>query len=643
MTTCVRIALLALAALAAVAPVRAEDEAAPTKDEQAVAAAEHAAKPAESKPEEAKAEEAKPHENAGNASPEDIALAALKKEYIEEESPVKQVELARRLLDALDRTGRGRGRDAAVLVDRLLHDRPDDPVLLWRRAVARRRTNDPEGAVADLERLARDFAGQPLGVRARRALPQAYLSAGRREQSAQADEDLIHDRLADPAAVLSRLTRTYALLGDAERTKSALDRLRTEAPEKVKTDADLVFLEADVADRLGSREEASTALMKFANTFPRDPRRGDALRRAAHAFEGQGQHELALRVMAESASEAGSQRVAVAARLDRGRMLEGVGRGADARDEYERVLHDAGDRAVAETALSRMIDMTVELNGRDAALALLAARLAQGERLAREAAQDQFVLLVTGMADELAANPPKAAYVVTLAERAQVTAKLPPAVRFAAAGLRETLGENARAAAMYKDLAAGDGPLAEKARAGLLRCNPRETVPAGGATDPDRLAALERDEAWPVILESLRAEPNVPVKHDVPVRSSGARAAFATGDAAWAAEVLDPLKDRATGSAALLRGDARALAHDWVGACRDYRAAAGPELADAEREWLEVRLASCEIRENRKDDAKRRLAAVVAKKPGEPAALAAERLLGELPDESKRVRGRRAS
>ena len=565
---------------------------------------------------------------ASEPTAEEIAIASIRDRLRRASTSAEQSRLAGDLLKALDRFGHGRDREALTLVDRLLQDRPDDAALLWRRCDGRRRYNDLDGAIADAEKLAADHGGEEFGVRARRALPMLYLRTGRREQSALADEALLRDGLADPAAVLVRLVRTYALLDDPPRLKDSVERLGRVWPERVQYDPDLAWLRADSAAKVDAPEAGAAALLRFANLYPRDLRRGEALVRAAKIYQDLDNRPLALALMEEASRDARTVGVAVASGLGRAEMLDSLGQATGAREQYEQVLADAPDAETAGRALEKMVDVTRRIEGPVGALVLLASKINSGSKYGGEPGRRLFLQIAGEMRGQLAADAVTAAFVHALAREAHCEASLPAEVVLSAASLREAVGEQDMAATMYKPLAVLPGENGEAARHGLARSRPRELPPGVDPADPLRLEALEREQAWPLVLKAITGA--LDGKDAARARTLGARAAFLVNDPTWARELLEKLSSPSP-EAALMRGDARALAGEWPTACRDYRAAEGPELGEAAAGWLQVRLAACETREGKDDDARARLNALLERKPGEPAAVAAERLLAQLP------------
>ena len=539
--------------------------------------------------------------------------------------------IAFQLLVELDRHGEANSSEATWLVDHLLEGHPDNPLLLWRRAMARRRKGDARGAVLDLEKIVRVAPRSPWAVRALRALPGLYLQLGERARAARADERLLAERLADPVAVLGRLARTYALLGKVRKVRATLARLEALEPGRVVRDPDLLWLWADAEARLGSPREAARAMLRFANVFPRDPRRPEALIRAARALEKLGKRNTALALAREVVETADDPAKVAAARLFTAQVLEKERKEKEAWLAYRDVLESATDPLLVARAMRRMVDLTVEKEGRRAALLMLAGIIESGDRLSRTFARSHFDRLVRLMAPELEKDDLEAAFVLRLAERLGQVGEITPGIRLAAGRLRERVGEYDKAAAIYRVLEKHwYEPVARRARLGIARCEPDELPEGVPPDDPGRLAALAREEHWKVIREVLRG-PRLTGKDAAARRTLLARAAWAEGDVPAARAALEPLGD-VSGEAALLRGDARALAGAWQDACRDFRAAARTLARNAPgADWAQVRVAACELREGSRERAEQRLRAILAADPPEPVRFAAEQLLGIRP------------
>ena len=190
---------------------------------------------------------------------------------------------ARERLAALDRAGGAPEVEVVRLAGELLALSPDDTTLLWRRGDALRRLGQDERALADLQKLIRLAPASPYAVRARRALPLLFLRAGLDREAAQADEELLAQRLADPVAVLPRLAQTYSRLGQAREVRATIERLRAIDRERATGDCELAWLEADAIARLEPPPAAAAAMLDFAARFPNDRRRGEALERAGRS------------------------------------------------------------------------------------------------------------------------------------------------------------------------------------------------------------------------------------------------------------------------------------------------------------------------------------------------------------------------
>lgn len=568
---------------------------------------------------------------AGPLTADEQRLLDARRRLADAAGDAERLAAARALLAEFDRQGEGRGREARRLVDMLLEAAPQDPALLWRRADDQRRARELDAALGTLTHLVEVAPAHPLAARARRALPALLLETGRREQSVRADEDLLERRAADPGAVLARLARTYALLGDLERARAAVTRLGAAGADRLRYDPDLAWIGADATAASAAPRAAAAALLRFANLFPDDPRRPEALLRAARSLQAAGSPEVALRLMNEALAVARTPSLELAGRLDRGEVLTQTGAHDAARADYERVFGDASDRDTAARALGRVVDIVVGTDGPDAALALLAAKVEAKERFAAECVPHEWRRVLARLGDGLALQPDRAAYVAEVAERARLTTTLPPDVRLSAAALREQVGAYDKAAALYAGLAGAPGATGARAREGLVRCRPREVAPGTAPAEPARLAGLVREEAWTLVLGALTGSRAI----DPATRTLAARSAFMAGRPAEAKDLLEPLP-HPKGEAALLRADARALAGDWPAACRDYRAAPGQDLVPVEAAWLEVRIGACALREGRLDEARARVRAVLEASPAEPAGSAAHLLQAAVDEAAKK-------
>ena len=561
--------------------------------------------------------------------PTDGQILDLRRQLDEAESRPQWGMIARRLLVALDRRGLGRQAEALWLVGHLLETVPDDPVLLWRRGDAARRGEDAAGAIDDFEHLVRVAPRHPLGVRARRALPALYLAAGRHADAARADEELLAEGLADPVAVLGRLARTYALMGDTARVRSCLERLEKRAPDRVRLDPEIMWLYAESVARLGEPERTAEVMLHFANLFPRDPRRVEALSLAARAFRDSGRSELALKFIGEALEQTRDPMQAVRVRLTRGEVLASLGREDQARKDFQAVINNALEPEPAAQALRKLLDMEEREQGVRAAVLMTVGLVRNGDAFVREMARNHFDRLVRKLWPQLERDPIDAAFFLELARELDRTTALSARATFAAASLRESVGEYEQAGEIYKLQIRTIGQHGQTARRGLARTQPLEEVPGIAKDDPLRLHALEREQAWEVIGEILQGKA-LDGSERAYRRTLATRAAWARGQGLQAAGWLEPLP-RVQGETALLRGDARALAGRWKDACLDFRAASHGLTLVSARQWLEVRLAACEMREGRRQAARKRIEALLeGEPPPMPALFAAEQLLTRL-------------
>lgn len=559
-------------------------------------------------------------------------------------------EAAERYLAVLDEAGRSESSEAAWLVGRLLESRQDDPALLWRRAEQRRRQPDVRGAIEDLERLARVRPDHPLALRARRRLPALYLHAGMHARSARADEALFEEKLADPVAVLTRLARTYAGLGQLSDTEEALERLAALAPDRARYDAELSWLRVSAIERLGSRERAAAALLDFANLFPWDARRAEALLLAARAHEETGRTKLAIVLADDAIENAREERIASGARLLRATLLERTDRPREARDQYLSLLGTASSPDLVAIAMQRLIHLEVEERGSEAALLMLAGLAERGDLLTRPMARRHVERLLTALAERIADDPASAAFHVALARRLDADLGAAPTVVLAAARLRETLGERDAADTLYRTIdpeSVDDVSSRDRVRRAHARRAPASEEHEAGSGDEDlleRLTALQHlgeYEAIQMLVADRIAETEAAHPLPAAARIVGARAALARGNPESVLRLLEPLDERAAG-VAVLRGDAQALMGMWEAACVEYgraqqeharttidsqstdpRVAAGSSLAN----WLELRLAACALRRGRHEEGRGRLEALLAAEPGDPVTFAAGDLL----------------
>ncbi len=558
----------------------------------------------------------------------DAELEQARQRLVEAEERADWEAAAVALLSVLDRSGHARDAEALWLVSHLLETFPDDPELLWRRAASERRAGDNEAALSDLLHLVEVAPSNPLGVRARRTLPAMYLTLGLVKKSAEADEALIRDGLADRVAVLTRLAKTYSLLEDTKHVRAALARLEAIAPERLSFDAEVLWLAADAAARIGTPKEGLSMLLRFTNLFPKDPRRPEALLRAGGIYRELGNSELALQLIDEAIESTDDPVVAVRGRLAVALILEDLGRIYRAREEYKAVISAALDPAPAAQALERLLAIERERRGVDGALMMLASMVHRGDPFVREMARNDFDGLMREINDSLAKDPVRAAFYYELSRYISQERALSPEAQMAAARMLEDVGSYERAGEIYKRLTLVFGPQNNEAASGLARTLPLRSTKGSDPVNPERLASLERDEQWRVILEILRG-PRLEGAGSAEHRRLAARARWSENMPEKARELLEALP-KAKAEAALLRGDARALIGKWEPACSDYKAARpayshGPEVA-----WLEVRIAACEIRAGRSRQAAQRLETLLARKPQMPASFAAEDLLSRV-------------
>lgn len=376
----------------------------------------------------------------------------------------------RERLAALDRSGGASVEQIARLADEALALAPDDATLLWRRGDALRRLGQDERALADLQRVIALAPGSPYAVRARRALPPLLARVGLDREAAEADEALVAERLVDPVAVLPRLAATYARLGRSRETLATIARLRALDRARADGDGELAWLEADAFERRAAPREAERVMLAFAVRFPDDPRRGEALVRAARARAARGELaaaiELADRAVAEPLPSASAQTV----RIARAELLERAGRSDEAAADLRVVLETAADPVTIERVLSRYVDVEMERRGSEGAVAALAALIAGGRPALAEPARLRMGELLDGLAASGPTAPERAAFLVELAVQTDPALAIPPALQLAAAQLWEGVGDCERAARAYRILALGGPPVDREAGRGLERC-----------------------------------------------------------------------------------------------------------------------------------------------------------------------------
>lgn len=530
---------------------------------------------------------------------------------------------ARAWLSRLDASGAGEGAAARWLVDALIARGAQDPALAWRRGLARAESGEVDGAILDFERVASEHDG-PLRVRAARALPALYVATGRLAEAARADERLLDEAWADPLPVLARLASTELTQGRVGHARLSLERLATIDPLRAVHDADLAWMRADIARRLDPPRDAAASLLRFASLHAHDARAVPALVAAGERLLAAGDAPAALLAADDAVARAADPATAVEARLLRASIAKRLDRADVARDDVQRALADAPDPSTADRALERVIALDVEESGVLTALARLSQTTRGPDGIARELAGSHFDRLLRFGWERLLADGADPLFLARLAERARRDA-LPPGLAMRAAERAESLGDASTAAHLYAIAGAGLGPQARDARRAQARVD-ANTIPRGiAAHDPEHLEALARDGRWDALAEAVDAAPGDALLE--PARVLRARAAFKQGETARALAVLEGLPQPGV-EAAVLRGDARALAGEWDEACADWqRALAGSSDALALRAWIEVRLAECALRDGRRSHAARGGAHALEMAPRSPAAIAARDLL----------------
>lgn len=563
---------------------------------------------------------------APGAATSDPELAALREPLAAATDDAAWDRAARALLRVLDKKRLGSGSEATWLIDRLLVHDPDNPEWLWRRADQRIQAGEVESAIADCERLAKQGIDEPLAVRALRALPLLYGRLGDSERSAAADERLLELKLGDPQLLLGRLAKSYETLGQSDAAASVLERLRALGASDLDGDADLQWLAADAAARAGRTQESAQLLIDFAKKFHGDPREPEALLRAAQSLKELGQEAMALDLADQAITKASATDLRARGHMERADLLVQRGRIDEAEAEYLQILQGNPDLMQTATALHDLVKLTKEHRGLASTLFQLAAIARRPDRFASPLAKRHFQTLLWKEGAALAQQPIDAAAVVALAETMQVVQGIPPALRLAAAQLREQVGARESAKNRYGELVDEPESLGREARYGQMRADPKSSsvIPPD---DPDRLVALRAGEAWKEIDAALTGR--LDGRGGAAKRTLAAQSAFAQKDPRRALALLDPLQG-AGSEPLLLRADARALDGRWKEACADYRAVAESPPNGAARDWLEFRLARCELRDEDNAAARARLAALVAAKPTSPTALTAKRLLDVL-------------
>ena len=390
---------------------------------------------------------------------------------------------AREQLAALDRRGGASEAEIVRLADRLLALSPDDTTLLWRRGDALRRLGQDERALADLQTLVRLAPASPYAVRARRALPALFLRVGLDREAAQADEDLLAQKLVDPTAVLPRLAQTYSKLGQPGQVRATIERLRAIDSERVDADCDLAWLEADAIERLGPPSKAASTMLAFAARFPNDRRRGEALVRAARARAQLGDLAPAIEIAGRAVAEPLPPAAAEGTRMARAELLERAGRSREAADDLRAVLATSDDPVTIERSLSRYADIEMERRGTEGAIVALAGLVADGRPAVAGLAKRRIADLLQGLAASRRVPPERAAFLVELAERVDPRLEIPPALRLAAAQMWEGVGDCGRASLVYRSLVLEGPPVDREAGRGLERCRPPAQPPAPAGTD----------------------------------------------------------------------------------------------------------------------------------------------------------------
>lgn len=561
---------------------------------------------------------------------------ALREKLHEAETPEEWESIARELLTDLDRRGLSHSPEAAWLVDRLLGVSPGDTVLLWRRAEAYRRSGAIEEAIADLEYLIETAPEHALAVRARRALPALFLRAQEPEKSAKADEALLEKELADPVAVSIRLAHTYETLGDHDGVQSALERLEQLDPGKLNVDPDLMWLDARAA-ALGTRgREAAEKLLYFANLHTRDPRRIEALVRAAELYSAAGQKKMAIGLLAEASASDGPEAVIMDAHYRLARLYFEIDQVDEAREQLEIVLDEALDPQTVASALRMLFDETERREGLEAAVTQAAALIVAGERFHLEMARNHLDRLVRQLEPELREDPAKALYYYDMLEDAGRESALSYETRLEVARLLEELGETERAEHVYRTVVVHFGPERQAARQGLLRTSPGQLSGEGEEEIALRIEALAKEEAWDEI-RAVVTEGRLPQNPSEELLRIAARALFAAGEYARAEKLLARIENPGA-AAAVLRGDARALQGDWDQACPDYSAASGAGPTAPLLGWVELRVAICEMRAGRLDAAQARLEALEDVELGPPAEFLSEEARRRWSAASRRAR-----
>ncbi len=558
----------------------------------------------------------------------DPALRPLREALGQAKEEVAWSLAARALLGELEKRGQGESSESAWLIDRLNYVEPNQPEWVWRRANLRRKHGDTKAAIEDFEKLVLMAPNDPLTVRALRALPELYIKQGDLRAAADADERLLDQRLADPVPVLSRLAHTYDALGFNDKSATTLERLRVIGGDQAMQNPDLQWLSAEAAKRDGLTGKSAERMIEFAKRFPGDKREPEALLRAAQDLKELGQDAMALDLAAQAIEKADDRTFRARGYIERAEVLERQGKFEQAEREYGNILQGTPDLMQVAVALHGLVRLSLAHHGLPATLFRLAV-IAQGyDRFAAPLARRHIESLLVREADKIAERPIDAAAVTELARRLGMLKQVPAVLRLSAAQLREEVGAFPGAMQLYATLLQEQGAIGEAARRGALRCDPSRAPEAIAVDDLERLTALRRGEHWEQIEESLLGR--LDGRGGATKRTLAARAAFARKDLPRVHEVLEPLQPIG-GEAALLRGDERAVAGRWDAACSDYTAAATYFDSGPEHAWLEVRLASCDLRSGNSTAARQRLQAVIDSKPAQPALLAAKAVIAHLP------------
>jgi len=317
---------------------------------------------------------------------------------------------------------------------------PGDPIPLWQRAEAFRRLGQSERALADCEAVIERHPGSPYAVRAKRALPILLARLGRAREAVEADERLLEERLVDPVVTLPRLAIGYARIGEPKAALEAAARLRAIDPARADANPDVRWIEADAIDRLKRRSEAAPVMLAFAQAFPDDRRRGEAMVRAARAEADLGRVERALEIARQALDGPLPPAAAEGARVARAELFERLGRTREATGDLLAAIETSRDPALIEIAVGRYADLEQERHGTEAAIVRLAELAASRRPAVADAARRRLPALLDGLAARRTIEPERAAFVVRLVERTDPAIEPPAALRIAAARLWESVG-----------------------------------------------------------------------------------------------------------------------------------------------------------------------------------------------------------